>query len=343
MGPGRLKTAVLGLDNGGRLLLEAASQVEYLDIYAVADSDAALAEKLAGQYDCAAYDDYRQLIMQNEFDCLLVAAPLHSCEKYVKVAIKKKFNVLKTPPPARDFEQAVELVRLAEDNKIAFVVANPLRFARSFTALRRLLQQGRIEQTFFIAASCHFTGGPRPAWQTDPRLAGGGVLLHDCYAMFDQITLNFGTPEQVYCLNTNRAQDKKQRLYLTEDTAVVTMKFADTLFGSLIASSRVQTVPDEMSLRVYAENEVTTVTGTQLFGGSGDETAEPQSFDYDPLRSTIELLSNFALGIMSPEENKLVSGIRENLRNMAVIESSYLSARTGFPEEPSRILDMPSP
>jgi hypothetical protein len=46
--------------------------------------------------------------------------------------------------------------------------------------------------------------------------------------------------------------------------------------------------------------------------------------------------------VLSPDKNKLASSGRENLKNMAVIESAYLSARTGFPEEPGRILQMAS-
>ena len=53
-----------------------------------------------------------------------------------------------------------------------------------------------------------------------------------------------------------------------------------------------------------------------------------------------ELLKNFAQSILLPDENKLCSGGRENLKDMAVIESAYLSARTGFPEEPDSILQM---
>jgi hypothetical protein len=55
------------------------------------------------------------------------------------------------------------------------------------------------------------------------------------------------------------------------------------------------------------------------------------------------LLKDFAQSILSPDENKLCSSGRENLKDMAVIESAYLSARTGFPEEPGRILQMASP
>ena len=38
----KLKTAVLGLDDNGQLLLEAASKIDYLEIQAVADKDTSL-------------------------------------------------------------------------------------------------------------------------------------------------------------------------------------------------------------------------------------------------------------------------------------------------------------
>ena len=226
----KLKTGVLGLNDNGRLLLEAASQSDYFQIQAVADKDAELAEKTAVQYQCASHDDYRQLIIQNQLDCLLVAAGIHSCDEHIKTAMKKKFNILKLAPPARNFEEAAELVQLAEKEDIKFAVANPCRFMQSFIALRDLLQQEQIENIFLITAVCTIGNQHYPPWQNDPKLAGGGVLLHNCYEIIDQITWNFSTPQQVYSLNTNTAGDRKQRLYLTEDTAVVTMKFTDTFF-----------------------------------------------------------------------------------------------------------------
>ena len=60
-------------------------------------------------------------------------------------------------------------------------------------------------------------------------------------------------------------------------------------------------------------------------------------------RQAKESLESFARSLLSPGEHKLTSSGRENLKNMAVIESAYLSARTGFPEEPGRILQMAPP
>ena len=78
MSENKLKTAVLGLNDTGQLLLEAASGVDYFQIQAVADKDTKLAERVAAKYKCAHYDDFRQLIIQNHLDCVLVAAGMYS-------------------------------------------------------------------------------------------------------------------------------------------------------------------------------------------------------------------------------------------------------------------------
>jgi len=202
MTKGKLKAAVLGLNEKGRLLLETASNLEHFEITAVADKDGSLAEKVAAQYECAGYDDYRQLISvmdsglrgndkkssedreddnknRNDAGCLLVAAGMHSCDEYVRMAMKKKINVLKLAPVARNFEEAAELVRLAEEQDVKFAIGNPSRFAQSYLGLRQFLQEGKIEQVFLITAFCNAGDQQQPAWQTDPKLAGGGVLLHN--------------------------------------------------------------------------------------------------------------------------------------------------------------------
>jgi predicted dehydrogenase len=183
----------------------------------------------------------------------------------------------------------------------------------------------------------------RPGWQADPKLAGGGVLLHDCYHIVDQAVLNFGVPQQVYSLSTNQAQDKQQRLYLTEDTAIVTMRFSETFIGNLIASRRPGTGPKEERLILYGKNTVLTVGDAKLTLSDGlGQASEQIAYDDDALACTTALLNDFAASVLSPDENKLISSGRENLKNMAVVESAYLSARTGFPEEPARILQMAS-
>ncbi|MBN2136716.1 MAG: Gfo/Idh/MocA family oxidoreductase [Sedimentisphaerales bacterium] len=346
MSEGIIETVVLGLNADGQALLEAAYLSDRFNVLAVADKDIALAERLAGEYGCTGYDDYRQLITATDAHledgqerCLIVAAGMYSCEEYVRLAMKKRFNVLKASPAGRDFEEAAELVRLAAEDGVHLAVVNPMRYAGSFSALHDYIKDGRIEEVFLISAFCSYAGVSRPGWQSDPKLAGGGVLVHYCFGMIDQILWSFPVPQQVYSLNTNQATDKQQRLSLTEDTAVVTMKFSDRLLGNLIVSSRSSVWPREQSLTVCGKDRILVVNDRGMTVRDGQGRIEEEfSYEYDRVGCMRGVVDDFASGILASEEKDIGSSGRENLKNMAVIESAYLSGRTGMPEEPGRIM-----
>ncbi len=340
----KLTGAVLGLNDNGRCLLQAAAATGCLEIKAVADQDPQKAGKAAAEYHCAAYSDYRQLIVQNQLDCLLVAAETHTCDEQLKAALKKKFHVLKMAPLARTFEESRECVRLAESEGVRLAVANPARFQGSFMALHEMMAQGRLEHAFLISASCSFSAVDPPGWRADPKLAGGGVLLHDCYQLFDQLLLSFPLPEQVYALKTNQAPDKQQRLYLTEDTALVCLRFSDALLGSVVATRRNEIGPHRISIEVHAKDARLTVTENQVELRTRDGRNDLKwQYDEKEQVATERLLTSFVRSLQAPDQFPLVSSGAENLRTMAVVESAYLSARTGFPEEPARILQLAGP
>ncbi len=339
-----ITTAVLGLNDSGQHLLQAAAATGCFQIQAVADLDPQKAEKAAAEHHCQAYNDYRQLVVQNQLDCLLVAAELHTCDEQLRAALKKKSHILKTAPLGRTFEEARQYVRLAESEGVRLAVANPARFQSSFLALHEMIAQGRIEHVFLIDASCRFSAADRSGWRTDPQLAGGGVLLHDCYPLFDQLLLSLPLPEQVYALTTNPAPDKQQRLYLTEDTALVCLRFNDALMGSVVATRRNDIGPHRIWIEVHAKDALLTVTEDHLELRTCDGRRDwKRQYDEPRQVATERLLASFARSVQDPQQSPLVSSGAENLRTMAVLESAYLSARTGFPEEPARILQLAGP
>jgi predicted dehydrogenase len=348
MSENKLKTAILGLNEKSKLLIEATQATGLFDIQAVADKDINLVEKVAKDLKCDAYDDFRQLLtttdsrLAKENRVLFAASETYACDEYIKMAMKKKFNVLKLPPMARNFEEASEFVRLGEEEKIVFTIANTGRYALSYHAFRDYIMQKKLEEIFLITVFCTFSEPPANSWHTDPSLSGGGVILHNCYRIIDQILLNFGLPQQMYSLNTNQAKDRQQRLYITEDTAVVTLKFSDTLVGNITASRRSGMGPEQEYTRFYGKDKILTVNEKRFnIRDCKGKITEQQEFSDTELERMTALLRAFAMSILSPEQNKPVSTGRENLNNMALIESAYLSAKTGFPEEPARIINMP--
>jgi predicted dehydrogenase len=355
-----LKTAILGLDEPGRFLLEATRGLDYFKIVAVADSDSNLAQQFGKLWNCASYDDYRQLITQNKLDCLFVAAPLHTCADYLNMAIKKKFNIFKLPPFARNYSEAAELDKLSQAEGVTFTIANLNRFAKPALAMRNFILQNSAEQFFFILAGAGMKKGSDPfltsqaKWRGDPVLAGGGVLLYDCWETIDQIVQNFGVPQQVYCVAGSTVTDSRQRLYLTEDSAVVTLKFSDFLFGTLLAGrsaegeispkggaadSLCQTAQNRLTAQ--GQNLTLKVDGRsfEAFDKQGEQ-LKREDFEADYLDELKKAVENFGSNLLWPDQNLPVSSVADNLKNMAVIEAAYLSARTGMPEQPARMLQI---
>jgi UDP-N-acetyl-2-amino-2-deoxyglucuronate dehydrogenase len=339
MSSDKLKTAVLGLKDGGDFLLETAARSQYFDIVAVAEKETELAENAAKQYGCLAFDDYRQFIIQNEFDCILAAAGMYSCEQHFRLAIKKKFHIFKLKPLSRNFEEASETVRLAKAEGVELSVAVPLRFAEISTQLKKTLDENIVEQLSLVTVVCEYRREHRPAWYNDPQLAGGGVLLREGYEIVDLLVQTFGVPEIVYSLMTNTASDRQQRHALTEDSAVVTMRYASDLCVNLIVTRAFGPESEIENIRCVGREKVMILdrTKTRLENRAGEKLKQKRLF-FDANEAMKKSLENFALSILEPQENKLLCSGQEQLKNMAVIEAAYLSSRTLMPEQPRRIL-----
>jgi predicted dehydrogenase len=339
MSNNRLTTAVLGLKDQGLRLLATAAAMEYFDIVAVAEKEKDLARETAKQYDCRAFDDYRRLIVENQLDCILVAAGFYSCEQHLHAALKKKFNVFKLRPLSRNFEEAGEIVKLAEAQGIKLAVGVPARFSDAFARLKSALHESQIDQVSLVTVTCEYRDEHRPAWHADPKFAGGGVLLRDAYEIIDLIVELFGVPEQVYALFTGAAADRLQRHALTEDSALVIMKYPGDLCVNLVATRAQGPYAANETICCFGSDKVLTGSREKIrIDDRAGRKLKQNRFSYDPDVALSKALENFAMSILDPQQNPLICSGKEQLKNMAVIEAAYLSSRTAMPEQPRRIL-----
>lgn len=337
-----LKIIALGL--GGRMepLLEAAWQHEGYQIAAVADDDPERAAAVARRYECPTYNDYRQLIVRNQADVLAVGAPNHLCAEYIRLAIEKQYHVFKTPPAGVNFEQAAEWIQGAYRQKRRFTLLQDGRFHPLLDRLRHLLGQEEPGFWHLISGVCHVPTPPLEPlsrWLYDPSMAGGGVLLHNTYGLIDELVLCFGMPQQVYAQMMNQAPDRQQRMSLTEDTALVTMRFSDTLIAQVIASRTLG--PARQHLRIHGKERFLTLTPEELTAcDHSGTTLERHEYGVNQPIWAKRLLTNFVESMEKPSEVPLFPPQEMDLVTMAVMEAAYLSTRTGMPEEPVKILKL---
>jgi predicted dehydrogenase len=349
----KLKAGLLGLGPSGQMHLKALTQVDAFEIVAVADRDKTRAAKLADQIQCPSFDDYRQFILQNSFDCLIVSESLHHCLEHVRLAIKKKAHVLKWAPMARGFAEAAELASLAATEQVRLDVADPLGYCGRFSPLRLRLSDKAQERPFLVRAlwetaisSCQAAGHRtlgQAAWMTDRQSAGGGVLLYDGYGLVHILVGGLGLPQQVYCLSRSHVSDKAMP-YLAEDVAVLSLRFGEGLFAELVLIRHWDERPGCRQITVYAkEDKMTTECPSPLAPAAAPSGEDEGRSGCDDGDLALRLLSDYADSLRHPEDHPFVSGdTRANLDVMAVIEAAYISSQTGSPESPSRILTRPT-
>lgn len=161
--------------------------------------------------------------------------------------------------------------------------------------------------------------------------------MQNCYNLIDELALCFGLPQRVYTLTLSQAPDRQQRLSLTEDTAVISMQFTDTLIAQLCASRTLG--PARQHLRIHGKDLHLTATPQEVVvcDNAGAE-LEKAEYKDDSLASLERLFMNLAEHLINPKEVAIYPERGVDLNTLAVIESAYLSARTGMAEEPSRIL-----
>ena len=335
--------AAIGLTEPAQKLLDAALETGFYAVVAAGDTRNERAEMCGRKYDCPVFTDYRQLIISTEADFLLFGDPTHQCIEFIRLALQEEFHVLKVLPPALNFSQLTELYRLAEKNKRIFLTLQNGRFRKPFEHVRNYLSEAAQRgdcSWHLVSAVCHVPMAEPDAdmrWLNDPNMAGGGVLLHNCYDLIDELLLCFGLPQKVYALTINQAPDRQQRMSLTEDTAIVTMQFTDSLISQICASRTLG--PARKHLRIHGKQQHLTATEEEvvLYDNVGN-LLEQKAYEAGDLSSLIRMMENLATAFQKSDTGDLYPVYGFDLKTMAVIEAAYLSTRTGMAEEPPRIL-----
>lgn len=341
----KINIAVVGLTEQALQFVDAGLTCGLYGVSAVADLRPERAEMFARKYKCPSFTDYRQLIIQTEADALLFGDPAHQSMEFMRLGLSEKFHVLKIPPPAMNFGQLTELFRLANKERRFFLTLLNGRFGAPFCHIRNHLSQTGTKENqswHLVSAVCHVPMGelaPEMRWLSDPNMAGGGVLLHTCYDLIDELLLCFGLPQKVYALTINQAPDRQQRMSLTEDTAIVTMQFTDALIAQICASRTLG--PARRHLRIHSKQQHLTATKEEvvLYDNSGN-LLEQKSYPNDDAPSKQRLMENLVRSLEDPAACPLYPNHGFDLKTFAVIEAAYLSARTGMAEDPARILEL---
>lgn len=191
------------------------------------------------KYDFSRYNLYSsidEMLQKENLDYVDIALPTYLHAETSIKSMNNKVNVLCEKPMALNSSECLQMIKVAEDNKMKLMIAQCLRFWPEYEHLKKCVEDGRYGK---VTAAYFFRGGATGNWSYDNWLlkeekSGGCILdlhIHDV----DVINWLFGMPQSVSTLAKKVipgcGYDVLSTNYHYEDKKVVNAQSDWTLYG----------------------------------------------------------------------------------------------------------------
>ena len=135
----RLRVAVIGVGALGRHHARILSELDGVNLVAVADSQAERGQEIAAKHQCRWVADYRELLDKQLVDAVSVVVPTLAHRAVAGAFLEQGIPVLVEKPLAGNVTHARELVNLASQHQALLQVGHIERFNPAFRAAEKLI------------------------------------------------------------------------------------------------------------------------------------------------------------------------------------------------------------
>jgi len=253
-----LRAGVIGVGTFGSLHARVYSELDSVELVAVADVRADRAQTIASQYNARAYEDYNKLLERENLDIVSVCTSDELHLEPVLAAAAAGKHILVEKPLALNTADCDTMIQAAESAGVKLMVGQILRFDPRYYAARQAIAEGSIGDTvhFFARRNNLITSAERLGKHTNVLFFLG---VHD----IDFMNWCAGSKvERVYAESVSR--------YLkdmgTADSYLVLIKFEDGTIASLEVS---WILPMTFTKRLDAVFKAVGTEGTVHVDGSG--------------------------------------------------------------------------
>ncbi|MFH0765302.1 MAG: Gfo/Idh/MocA family oxidoreductase [Calditrichota bacterium] len=196
-----------------------------VELAAICDSDVGRLTSVAKRYGISQwFDEPEQMFQKANLSAVIISTPTISHLPLCQIAFENQVDVFLEKPIARNLSEALKIVEFAESNQRLLMLGMNHRFREDTKHLKRALAEGLLGDLLAVRSGWLKRLGVwgRPYWFTDPKIAGGGVLLDLGLQMIDLTLylLDFPAAIEVNCGISSEVLGLK-----VEDTAAVFIRF----------------------------------------------------------------------------------------------------------------------
>jgi predicted dehydrogenase len=257
-----------------------------------------------------------------DLEAVVVCTPPSTHRDVCCDLLSRKLHVLCEKPLSIDAASALEILDAAELNGVVLTMASKFRYVADVTIAKAIVESGLIGEVVLFENV--FTGrvDMSQRWNSDPAVAGGGVLIDNGTHSVDITRYFLGQLAEVQVMEGNRIQDLS-----VEDTVRMFVRSQSGVLGSIDLSWSVNK-EQPYFIAIYGS------AGTLLVGWRESKYRRSNDKDwnifgngYDKVDAFVRQLENFAGAIQG--RAPLVVTPTDALASVEVIEAAYRAMRQG--------------
>jgi predicted dehydrogenase len=293
---------------------------ETAQIAAVADVRYEAARALAEGLGCSAYDSHEKLAAEAGVEAAIVCTPPSTHAAICQALFAGGIGVLCEKPLAIRSSDASRMIETAAAAGVVFTMASKFRYVEDVIRAKSLLSSGVLGEIVLFENAFTSRVDMARRWNSNPAVAGGGVLIDNGTHSVDIVRYFLGPIEAVEAVEGKRVQG-----LAVEDTVRLFVRTASGVLGSIDLSWSLNKDLDSY-IDIYGSN------GTIRVGWNESRYRPNSSRDwivfgsgYDKVQAFRRQVENFCRAVRG--EEPLLIGPDDALASVQVIEAAYESTR----------------
>lgn len=316
----RINLALIGCGGIAQMHLEAAAKVPRICISAVYDVDDAASQTASQKSGAKKASSAADIFEDKSIEAVLICAPPAFHTDLMRRAIDAGKHILCEKPFTTALKDAEEIKKRAAAARRLVMMASKFRFVKDVGEARRFVQSGVIGNIILSEVIFCSAVNMEKRWNSDAKIAGGGVLIDNGSHAVDVIRYLVGPIKSVYA-----QAGKKVQAIGVEDTARLHFETDDHIIGMVDLSwSLYKHTPNYVNI-LGSKGTIEVGWQQSQIWDSATKTSKVFGSGYKKLDAFAAQMEHFADCLQGQAQPIL--GIDDAIESVGVIEAAYTSIR----------------
>lgn len=329
----------LGLIGCGRIsqsYVQAIMSCPTLHLVGVMDVRAEAARSTAEVAGCRAFTDLESFIRESGAEGAIICAPPVDHRPVACALLEAGIHVLCEKPFATSWEDAVAMVNTATEMDRVLMMASKFRYVEDVVRAKAIVTSGMLGEIQFYENRFCGKVTMKDRWNSDPQVAGGGVLIDNGTHSVDIVRYLLGPVRAIH------AKEGKRIMGLpVEDTVSLSFVAGQSVNGTVSLSWSLN-IDNGGYINIYGSEGALSIGWKEArYQHNGHKEWVTFGVGYDKVAAFRNQVVNFVETVRGAAEPVIT--MEDGLASVKVIEAAYQSMNQQSWQEVEDVLLTPNP